>query len=278
MFEIQTMCSMCVCVGGGVYLPLQIKSIPSLVSHLKWVNYLRLSQCLLSQKLSQQGQTNTSTFLYLQIHSRCIPNVPGVFAYQPGYTLANYFPTTNMSPGAVGAFAFEILKYFVLLWLKSDVYLWIVPLGKTDEKNRNLRPPLTILCQNEETLSPRWNKFHGFKRLSEGGFIFQQSLNSRRQPLQDQPDRWSAGKTESWLFQSLIPPRLSFLNWWLVNRLLIRDHPGVGLPSQVLECLNVMLWSEIMRLRGTQSIFPARCNISQEPLKCHTETPNNTSS
>lgn len=183
-----------------MYLPLQIKSIPSLVSHLKWVNDLWHSQCLLSQNLSQQGQTNTSTFLYLQIHSRCIPNVPSMFAYQPGYTLANYFPTTNMFPGAVGAFAFEILKYLFCydenLMSTFGLCCW----GKTDEKNRSLRPSFTILCQNEETLSPRWNKFHGFKRLSEEGFLFQQSLNSRRQPLQDQADRWSAGKTESCLF------------------------------------------------------------------------------
>lgn len=89
---------LCVCVWGGVNLPLQIKSIPPLFSHLKWLNDLWLPGHLLSQHLSRRGQTNTSTFLYLQLHSICIPYMHSVVCTSTRTQVSQLFPNCKRVP------------------------------------------------------------------------------------------------------------------------------------------------------------------------------------
>lgn len=231
MFEIQTMCSMCVCGGGGgcggVPGSSDQKHTTSRLSSKvgKWP--LAFTVFIVPELVPARSNKHVHISFFadpLQMHSKRAQHV----CISTRIHVSQLFPNHKHVPRCCRGF--WNIEIFVLLWWKSDVYLWIVLLGKTDEKNRNLRPSFTILCQNEETLSPRWNNFHGFKRLCvyarDARVFFQQSLNSRRQPLQDQPDRWSDGKTESWLFYSLIPPRLKLFK--LMTSQQIIDYGSSG--------------------------------------------------
>lgn len=170
--------------------------------------------------------------------------MPSVVCTSTRTQVSQLFPNCKRVPRhKVWTFAFEIL---IRLYWKSDTCCFG---GTKPNRKVHLRPSFITLCQYEETLSSRWNTFHGFKCRGEWGFILQQIPKFQMPRSVDK-------RVESWLFYNLMPLRLKLFKSMTSQQII--DHLGLRLPPGTLRILQLMLCSEVSGLRAKQSIYPPK--------------------